>query len=244
MILGGTAEAVELARRAAANPKIEVVSSLAGRTSRPRRPAGGLRVGGFGGVDGLLDYLHQGAIDLLVDATHPYAAVISHNADQACRRAGIERLSLVRPAWRAEPNDRWIEVPDAAAAAARLPDLGHRAFLTLGRRDLEVFASRAGIWFLVRLIEVRPPTGFADATFIQDRGPFTRQAELALMREHRIDCLVSKNSGGEATHGKILAARELSLPVLMIARPPPPGGAQVASVMEAQDWLGQRIREG
>jgi len=242
LILGGTGEAVALAERLADDPRLAVVTSLAGRTKKPAKPAGEVRVGGFGGPEGLAAYLRRESVDLLVDATHPFAARMAANAAQACAATGVPRLKLLRPAWRPVEGDRWIEVPDMVAAADAVGRNGRRAFLSVGRQDLFAFAALDGTWFLVRSIE--PPEGpcpLAHCEAIQGRGPFSEAAEIALLKDRRIDLLVSKNSGGDATYAKLAAARALGLPVVMIARPQAPAGDTVESVDEAAAWLAERL---
>jgi precorrin-6A/cobalt-precorrin-6A reductase len=238
LILGGTAEAVALAETSAARPGVEVISSLAGRTRTPTLPPGEVRTGGFGGAEGLARFLIEGGIHRLIDATHPFAARISAHAEEACRRTQVPRLRLLRPPWQREPNDRWIDVADLAEAARRLPRLGRRVFLTVGHRDLEAFAG-LDLWFLVRTIE--PPKTtlplFRAVHWLAGRGPFAVEDELKLFRAHDIDVLVTKASGGDATYAKLVAARRLGLPVVMIRRPPPPPGPVVGSVEAALAWL-------
>ncbi len=239
LILGGTREALDLARRATADPRLHVITSLAGRTRAPAAVPGALRVGGFGGPGGLARYLREAAIDLVIDATHPFAATMARNAAEACAATRVLRLKLLRPLWRAAEGDHWIEVPDSAAAAAQLPDLAKRVFLTSGRRELAAFAALAETWFLVRLIE--PPEGplpLARHRLILARGPFAEDDETALLTEHRIEAVVAKNSGGALTYAKIAAARALALPVVMVQRPEAPGGETVESVEAAAAWLG------
>lgn len=237
LILGGTTEALALAEACAARPHLEVLSSLAGRTRAPTLPSGEVRFGGFGGTEGLARFLIERGIDRLIDATHPFAMRIGAHAEEACRRTQVPRLRLLRPPWQREPDDRWIEVADLAEAARRLPSLGRRAFLTVGHRDLEAF-TELDLWFLVRTIE--PPKAalpLVRAHWLGGRGPFAVEDELQLLRTHEIDVLVTKASGGDATYAKLVAARRLGLPVVMIRRPPPPPGAVVASVDAALAWL-------
>ena len=236
LILGGTAEAAELAR--ALDGQAEVISSLAGRAGVPDLP-GTVRVGGFGGAAGLEDYLRAEAIERVIDATHPFAARISAHAETACRAVGIPRLVLERPRWPRLPGDRWTVVDSVADAAALLPRLGSRAFVTVGAGEVGGFAAVRGVWLLVRLLrdEVLP---LEDYKVVTGRPPFAEADEADLMRENRIDVLVTKESGGVSTHGKIAAARSLGLPVLMIRRPPPPPGETVDSVAAAVAWLAHR----
>ena len=236
LILGGTGEARELAASLVARGA-DVTSSLAGRVRDPRLPAGSVRVGGFGGADGLAAYLRAKGVTRVIDATHPFAAGITANAAAACAAAGVPLLVLRRPAWGADPS--WETVPDiraAALAVSRWP--GEAVFLTTGRRDLAVFAADDRHQFLVRTVD--PPDGPVPPrmTLILDRGPYTVPSESALIRDHRIGLLVTKNSGGPMTAAKLTAARDLGVRVLMVARPPlPPGAAAVDTVPEALRWL-------
>ncbi|MGF1609615.1 MAG: cobalt-precorrin-6A reductase [Kiloniellales bacterium] len=238
LILGGTAEARALAEAAAADPRLTVISSLAGRTQAPAALAGVVRVGGFGGAAGLARYLAEAEIDLMIDATHPFAARISHNAAEACAAAGVPRLLLQRPAWSAQPGDGWTVVQNTTEAAHAVADLGRRVFLALGRQDLAPFAALTGHWFLLRLIEPpHEPLPLAAHTLVIARGPFAEADEIALLEQHRIEVLVSKNSGGSATSAKLSAARARGLPVVMIARPPMPPSEVAEDVESACTWL-------
>ncbi|MFC5138186.1 cobalt-precorrin-6A reductase [Actinomycetospora rhizophila] len=234
LVLGGTAEARELATRLAARGD-DVTTSLAGRTRHPRLPAGEVRTGGFGGVDGLAAAL--GDVDVLVDATHPFAATMTEHAAAAAARTGTPLLVLRRPGWTAGPEDRWTRVGSLAEAASRIsPDA--RVLLATGRQGVEAFAD-VDAWFLVRAIEV-PAVLPARAELVLARGPFALDDERALLDRHRITVVVAKDSGG-ATEAKLVAARERSLPVLLVARPPLPGGVEtVAGVDEALVRLEQR----
>ena len=236
LILGGTAEAVELAAACAARPGLEVMTSLAGRTRAPGLPPGEVRVGGFGGAGGLARFLVERGIDRLIDATHPFAAQMGAHAEQACREAGVPRLRLLRPPWVPSPGDRWIEVADFGEAAQRLPEFGRRVFLTVGHRELDAFA-QLDLWFLVRTIEPPGVLPLRRGEWLAGRGPFAVEDELMLFQTHAIEVLVTKASGGAATYAKLVAARQLGLPVLMVSRPPPPSGPIVDSVAAALAWL-------
>ncbi|WP_030452391.1 cobalt-precorrin-6A reductase [Herbidospora cretacea] len=231
-ILGGTAEARELAARL--HPEHVVVSSLAGRVTSPRLPVGAVVIGGFGGSLGLARWLWEHPVDVVVDATHPFAAKMSEAAAEAAGMTGIPLLGLRRPGWTQEPGDDWRWVSSLEEAARSLP--GRRVFLTTGRRSLPVFDGVPGVWFLARSVD--PPDDPVSMEVVLSRGPYTLDGELALMREHRIDTLVTKDSGGELTRAKLLAARELGVPVVMVRRPPvPPEVPYVETVAEAADWV-------
>ena len=246
LILGGTAEGRALAAAAQTRfgPALTVISALAGRTRAPVLPAGEVRIGGFGGADGLAAYLRDERIGLLIDATHPFATQISAQACAAAAQAGAQRLALVRPPWRAVAGDRWTLVDSAEAAAAAIPAAANRVFLTVGVRSLPPFAGRRDCWFLVRLVdEPAQPIPLARHRLICARGPFTEADERALLTEHRIDCLVTRASGGDATVAKLAAARALGVAVVMVRRPAPPPGAQAASVADALAWIAERLGE-
>lgn len=238
LILGGTGEARALAALLSAEPRVEAVLSLAGRTSAPREQGLPTRIGGFGGVEGLMRYLVEERVERVVDATHPFAARISANARAACASLGLPLLTLTRAPWCAEEGDRWIEAVDNAAAAAALGAAPRRVFLTIGRLGLADFLIAPQHHYLIRTIE---PPAAADlpprCELIVDRGPFTVESELSLMRAARIDALVSKNSGGDQTYAKIIAARALAIDVVMIA-PPAAGDVRVVHDIEAaRDFL-------
>lgn len=241
LILGGTGEARELASLAG-RAGFTVVTSLAGVTANPALPdAGAVRVGGFGGVEGLRSYLAVGGIDLLVDATHPFADQISANAAAAAAAAGVPRLLLSRPEWAERPGDSWVRVETIEEAVVRLPEVGRRVFLTIGRQELAAFAQLRELWFLYRMIGAPEagsdcPPGLLHLA----QGPFAEADELELMRAHAIDVLVTRNSGGMATYGKIGAARKLSVPVVVIGRPALPESERVESAAEALHWLLRR----
>ncbi|MEW2353283.1 cobalt-precorrin-6A reductase [Spirillospora sp. NPDC029432] len=237
LLLSGTAEGRRLAGALAGRPGFEVVSSLAGRVASPADRAGTTRIGGFGGADGLAGWLAAERIGAVVDATHPFAARITGSAVTAARRAGVPLLLLRRPGWSEGPGDDWRRVPSLEAAAGALP--GQRIFLTIGRQDLAAFARDGRRWFLVRAVDPPEPPLPPRGRVVLGRGPFTVADETALMREHAIDALVTKDSGGTATAAKLAAARVLGLPVVMVDRPPAPAGVPaVATVDAALSWLG------
>jgi precorrin-6A/cobalt-precorrin-6A reductase len=236
LILGGTTEARALASGVTRSGPFTVISSLAGRTSAPLLPVGEVRIGGFGGIDGLTAFLRDRHIDVLVDATHPFAARISANAAAAATATGVALLTLRRPGWLEGPGDDWRRVPDRESAAALLPSLGRRVFLTTGRQGIAAFAHLDDHWFLARSVEPPTPPTPRHLDVLLDRGPFTLDGELAVLREHRIDVLVSKDSGGPAP--KLAAARAARIPVVMIDRPPPvAAAATVSTVDDAVTWL-------
>ena len=244
LILGGTAEGRALAAAAEARfgTSLTVISALAGRTRAPILPAGEVRIGGFGGADGLAAYLREEQIGLLIDATHPYATQISAQACEAAARTGTERVVLVRPPWQPMPGDRWIDAATVEEAAAAIPTEAERVFLTVGVRSLAPFAARPDLWFLVRLVdEPAEPIPLVRHRLICARGPFAEEDERALLKVHGIDCLVTRASGGEATAAKLAAARALGLPVVMVRRPPPPPGPCASSVEDALAWIEERL---
>lgn len=235
LILGGTAEARELAGELVARGH-KVTTSLAGRTSRPAMPAGALRVGKFGGVPGLVGYLKAMAFERLVDATHPYAGLISVNAAAAAVQAGIPLVRFMRPVWAEPTGVHWTHVPDMREAAAALP-VGSRVLVTTGHEDLDLLLARNDCSFIVRLIE--PPTEPlpGHARLRLDRPPYTADGERSLMGEERITALVTKNSGGEQTAAKLAAAAELGIAVIVIDRPAYGPATEVASIDAAIDAL-------
>ncbi|MDI9638254.1 cobalt-precorrin-6A reductase [Geitlerinema splendidum] len=238
LILGGTKDATELATRIAEIPGVEAIASLAGRTHQPRGVFKNTRIGGFGGVAGLTDYLQEQQIQGLIDATHPFAAQISFNAATAAAAVGIPHLMLIRPAWERTEGDRWIEVDAYEAAAAQLPDLAQRIFLAIGRQELATFAHLQTLWFLMRTIDPpQPDAAVPPGKLLRERGPFSLDHERSLLQQYEIGAIVSKNSGGDATYTKIIAARELAIPVVMIQRSPLPPGDTVTDVESALAWL-------
>ncbi len=236
LILGGTAEAAELAARLAGDDRLETVTSLAGLTRLPNIGAGRVRRGGFGGPDGLAAFLKDERYDAVVDATHPFAAQIAAHAAEAAEKAGVPRVKLVRPPFERTDADRFIPVADITAAAAALPE-GARVFLAAGRREVAPFAARKDLWCLVRMIE--PPAAgevLPMGELILGRPPSDPEAEVELLTQHRIGWIVSKDSGGQAG-AKILAARRLGLPVVLVERPPPPAGPTAETVDAVMNWI-------
>ncbi|MDT0455747.1 cobalt-precorrin-6A reductase [Streptomyces sp. DSM 41527] len=238
LILGGTTEARRLAAALAVEPALRVTTSLAGRVAAPRLPAGEVRIGGFGGPEGQARWLREHAVDALIDATHPFADTISHNAAVAAATAHVPLLALRRPGWVPGPGDAWHQVTSLDEAAAALPALGTRIFLTTGRMGLAHFAHLTDLWFLVRSVDAPEPPHPPRMTTLLDRGPFTLDGERRLLRDHRIDVLVTKDSGATATAAKLTAAREAGVPVVVVQRPPVPEGVPVAAgPEEAAEWL-------
>ncbi|WP_454815795.1 cobalt-precorrin-6A reductase [Labrys neptuniae] len=236
LLLGGTSEASALARLLAARPDIPAMVSLAGRTINPIEPPIAYRIGGFGGVEGLCAFLDEHAVTALVDATHPFAERMSANAVEAARRMGVPLLALRRPAWQAADGDRWSEVADAEAAVQALGAAPRRVFLTTGRLELPAFLAAPQHFYLVRSVD--PPEQLPPrAKLILARGPFAETDEIGLMREEAVDIVVTKNSGGSATYGKIAAARRLSLPVILLRRPETAEVETVATAQEALAWI-------
>jgi precorrin-6A/cobalt-precorrin-6A reductase len=220
LLLAGTGDAIALAARLAEIVDITTTASFAGRTTHLQLPPRvRTRVGGFGGIAGLRAYLVEHAMDVVIDAVHPYAKQMHHHAAAACEGLALPILGLMRPAWPAESGDLWYEVPDFYAAAARARLLGQRIFLTIGRQELAPFAACEDRWFLIRSIDVPHDPLPPQRRMLLQRGPFTLEHERELLRTHAIDLVVSKNSGGRATFAKIEAARMLAIPVLMVRRP-------------------------
>ncbi|MHA5052120.1 cobalt-precorrin-6A reductase [Streptomyces sp. SD15] len=224
LVLGGTTEARELAAELAARPGVRVTTSLAGRVSRPGALEGDVRIGGFGGAEGLARWLREHRVDAVVDATHPFASGITAHAARAAEATKIPAVVLRRPGWRPGPGDRWHPASSLTEAAALLAPLGRRVFLTTGRLGLAAFADLLELHFLLRSVEPPEPPLPSNVELLIARGPFTLDDEKNLLREHRIDVLVTKDSGGEATAAKLTAARDLGLPVVVVGRPPLPGG--------------------
>ena len=238
LILGGTTEARELAGRLTETGSFDAITSLAGRTRSPLKLPGRVRSGGFGGPGPMANYLRDERIDAVVDATHPFAEIISAHAAEACAAAGTPRIALVRGQWLNPLDGNWQEATSLVAAADLLPGLASRVFLTVGRQGLDPFSGLAGIWFLVRLIEeTEPPLPLADYQVLIGRPPYGIDEERAIMKDHAIDCLVTKNSGGPATEAKITAALEADIPIVLVQRPDPLPGEHVERLDDCIAWL-------
>ncbi len=236
-MLGGTLEATRLCRALAA-AGLRGTVSMAGRVARPAEQALPLRIGGFGGAEGLARYLRTERVTHVIDATHPFAAQMSANAVAACRAAGVPLIALTRAPWRETAEDHWTHVPGMAGAVAALAGASRRVMLAVGRMHLPEFALQPQHFYLLRLVDPpEAPLGFPDHHVVVDRGPFGLEGDLALMRDHAIDLVVSKNSGGTGAFAKIAAARELGLPVIMIDRPFIPARHETHEIEEVLRWL-------
>jgi precorrin-6A/cobalt-precorrin-6A reductase len=235
LILGGTTEASALALHLAGRTDIHAELSFAGRTRNPVAPPIPLRVGGFGGVEGLRAYLVEHQVDAVVDATHPFAAQMSRHAVAACRAVDVPIAGFSRSAWVEQAGDRWTRVPDMPAAAQTLGTQPRRVFLTIGGVQLEAFAQVPWHWYLVRTID--PPVGLHVQRLILARGPFAVEAEITLMQDERIDVLVTKNSGGAATGAKIEAARALGVEVIIVDRPTPEAFPAFERIEDVMAWI-------
>lgn len=243
LVLAGSSEAAALARQLHERPGFDVVASFAGRVERLKPLPCPVRVGGFGGPEGLAGELRRGSHDLLVDATHPFAARMSSNAAAGAAIAGIPRLRLLRPPWEPGPGDDWHDVADLDEAAHRLRALGSRVtLLATGRQEVGPFACLPGTRFVLRTVEPPGPLPLDDIVVVLDRGPFAVESELALLRAHGVDAVVTRNSGATATAAKLVAARQLGIPVVMVRRPPPPPGDVLGTVDEAMQWIDSRRR--
>lgn len=237
LILGGTTEATALAR-AVAGAGIAGTFSYAGRVANPRDQPLPLRVGGFGGPEGLADWIREHGVTHVVDATHPFASQMSHNAVTACRACRVPLIALTRLPWQAQVADHWWHVPDTDGAVDALGEEPRRVFLAIGRMHLAEFVRAPRHFYLLRLVD--PPEGdlpLPDCAVEVSRGPFSIDDDIALMRAHRIDVVVSKNSGGDGARAKIDAARRLHLPVIMIDRPGLPQRREVHTVDAVMRWL-------
>lgn len=242
LILGGTGEARRLAQCLAARGDCRVTTALAGRTSAPERPPGALRIGGFGGAEGLERHLRAEGVAVLIDATHPFAARIAANAVEASRRAGVPLVVLKRPPWRPVAGDDWRAAAGMAEAVRLIGAAPRRVFLAIGRQEAGLFAAAPQHHYVVRSVEPveaahLPP----QAQCILARGPFSEADEAALLERHRCEVIVAKNSGGAATYGKIAAARALGLPVIMVERPGTAPRKAAASVDEALSQVARHV---
>jgi precorrin-6A/cobalt-precorrin-6A reductase len=238
LVLGGTGEgrrlAAELVERG-----VDVLSSLAGRTADPLLPPGEVRIGGFGGAAGLAAWLQAHPVSAIVDATHPFAATMTAHAAEAASVTGTPLLRLQRPGWSPQPGDDWRWVDTLEEAAAAVGGFRH-VFVTTGRMNLDAFAGLTSE-VLIRAVEPPEPPLPPRTTVVLERGPFTVEEELALLREHAVDAVVTKDSGSHLTEAKLTAARQLGIPVVVVRRPPlPPGVPVVATVEEAVDWVTAR----
>jgi precorrin-6A/cobalt-precorrin-6A reductase len=236
LLLGGTTEASMLAK-ALVDQGIEGVFSYAGRTESPMQQPLPQRIGGFGGVEGLVTCLRVEGITHIIDATHPFAAQMSTNAVEAARITGLPLLALERQPWQATPGDRWQSVPDMAAAITALPDEPARIFLAIGRQNLELFIAKPQHHYLLRLVDAPESLPLPNAKAIISRGPFTFDGDLDVLKTHQITHIVAKNAGGSGARAKLDAARALNLAVILIDRPDVPERPKVESVAEVLAWL-------
>lgn len=239
LLLGGTLEARQLATRLARIPDIDLTLSLAGRTRTPIDNGVPTRSGGFGGVAGLVDYLKAQRIDALVVATHPFAANIAHNAHEAARLACVPVVRVARPEWSRHADDHWIECDNARQATGLLGEMPRRVLLTFGREQAAIFERAPQHHYLIRSIDpIDPPLALPHVDNLIARGPFSLDDERRLLRDHRVDVLITKHSGGAATWPKLQAARELGVEVIMIRRPTMPDTPVVDSaVVDSPDRL-------
>jgi precorrin-6A/cobalt-precorrin-6A reductase len=239
LLLGGTAEARALAN--ILHLHVDIISSLAGRVARPALPVGPVRVGGFGGIDGLRRWLRDEQIDAVLDATHPFAATITAHAAQVCKELELPYLVLARPPW--DPGDAIVVASDTDAAECIARKQFSRVFLTTGRSGVKAFTDSAA-WFLIRAVTAPDAASLPRRhEIVLSRGPYHYDGEYALLREHRIDALVTKNSGGDMIRAKLDAAAALHIPVVMVARPPLPAGVTtVGTVEEAVSWVANAQR--
>ena len=249
LILGGTGEGFRLAERLGAWPDTEVISSMAGLTPAPKIPVGQVRRGGFGGVAGLVEFLKAEGICAVIDATHPFASGISQNAALACAEVAVPVIHIMRPSWVRQDGDLWTEVDTIVEAADAVPRNAGLTFLTTGKTQLSAFAHRDDVAFLARVVA---PISEGDMSrdvpsrlsYIYDRGPFDIEGETRLLQDRGVELIVTKNSGGDAAYAKLVAAREIGLPVIMVKRPNPPSGNCVNTVDGVLDWLKRRPEIG
>jgi len=237
LVLGGTIEASRLVALLAQDG-LATTLSYAGRVERPKPQPVPVRIGGFGGAAGLADYLHSHKVTHLVDATHPFAAQISTNAVRAAKQTNTPLLALTRPAWQPQAGDSWHSVADIPAAVAALSPPPRRILLALGRMHLAAFAAQPQHHYVLRLVDPpQTPPPLPDHHILLDRGPFTAPADEALLRAHQIDMIICKNAGGSGAEAKLIAARALGLPVLMITRPALPPRRETHDLQTVLDWI-------
>jgi len=219
LIIGGTAEANKIAYHFINNEKYNIIISLAGRTINPKIITPNTRIGGFGGSEGLENFIHTKKIELIVDASHPYATNISRNAIETSKRLRIPIISYIRREWKRSPLDNWIDAKSFEDAIKYLPKIS-RTFLSLGKQNLDLFSNLKKHWFLIRTIDkIQLDTFKASHRYIYGKGPFTILDELLIMKNNRIDYIITRNSGGDDTYAKMLAARYLKKRVIVIRRP-------------------------
>jgi precorrin-6A/cobalt-precorrin-6A reductase len=237
LILGGTTEATGLAH-VLHDAGINATFSYAGRVARPKRQPLPTRIGGFGGVEGLVKYIAENAITHVVDATHPFAAQMSMNAVAACAQTNAHLLALTRPKWVAQAGDQWRHVADIDGAVAALDGPAQKVMLAIGRMHLDAFALCSQHQYLLRLVDA--PSGevpLPNRSIIVDQGPFSVENDTALMRDHKIELVVAKNAGGSGARAKIDGARALNIPIIMIDRPHIPARPEVGTAQEVLDWM-------
>jgi precorrin-6A/cobalt-precorrin-6A reductase len=238
LILAGTSEAMQLGERLHGNADYAPLMSFAGRTRALRPPPTPHRVGGFGGWQGLAAFLTQGGYRAVVDATHPFAARMSDNARRACAANHVPLAVLTRPPWQSEAGDSWVDVADMTAAAAALGETPRTVFLTIGRQELAAFRPAIAHRYIARAVDAPDTDALPPgAKVITARGPFALEDELRLMRDHKVDVVVAKNSGGHAAYAKVVAARQLGLPVIMVRRPRGPGADDLHDLDAVLAWL-------
>lgn len=240
LILGGTTEAFTLAQRLAGDSRFDALYALAGRTQKPLLPAITCRIGGFGGIDGLARWLVDERVNALIDATHPFAAQMSRNAIEAAAMTYVPLLRLQRAEWQPQPGDNWRTVPDMTGAITALDEPEHpkRVFLAIGRKEVAAFTAAPQHSYLVRAVDAPAAESLPPGSeVILQRGPFALADELALLQHNRIDIVVSKNAGGHAAYPKIEAARQLGIPVVMVARPAVPQAPECTDIDAALAWL-------
>jgi precorrin-6A/cobalt-precorrin-6A reductase len=237
LLLAGSGEAREIAAALAQMPGVEAIASLAGATRTPAKLALPTISGGFGGDEGFRAWLRDNRIGAVLDATHPFAAHITHRTARICREEGIAYCHFLRPAWQAEAGDNWHMINDESEAAQHIAPAS-TVFLATGRQTLNRFANLAESTLICRQIDrAKEDFPFPNGRFLVGRPPFSTDDELALFAKLKIDWLIVKNAGGEASKTKLIAARQLGIPVVMIARPAMPDAPRVRSVAEALEWV-------